>query len=626
MAMVNMSERTVSYEIPSAKHLKHSNSVSDIANLYTKASNYNNSIQSRVQSSHNHPPFNSICSRPSLVTNASVPGPGSYENIHQIMPKRPVSNIGDLQFFSKQPRFKPLEDIDDCPPGPGSYNITNNINNMNNKLLHLKNQKPRNKPSSAITVKFTPHSINNISTIPSKEHLYGYMFNEDGTLSVIEDPDKSERYSGRKNDCVGPGHYDPLFKREKNKMMSWDKMSPRGIEADPNMNNSNNNGPHNKSFDSLSLIENKETCNDSKIDVSSCIGSIEYNNKKIKENKKAFIDRKSLFQQILSQRNKLFHINTDKGFPTTVETQTSRTGDSVSYYGDNPHKIAYALNFNNLRYQRQAEAYQNFGSSSPKGGSYVIYDKDIKVGPGSYFKEKSKFQLKQSKSTPSYKSLSASYKESNNNTNGYQQELTKASTASSLMIGPGSYNIGGSLLKKSYSNIQQFSVGQKRFAEGPNDPKAPGPADYANQKEWTINKIKNDFKPRFVSLRNHNKEVIVERKKPNFYSYQPPNVINNIQTNVYSRINEAQAKLAPFASMEKRFRKPPGYAHLGPGKYMGDLIKPPENGMNYGFVSTERRPVPGTVSERERLIAGPGEYLRDNYFDWNKKSYNIMFI
>ena len=80
--------------------------------------------------------------------------------------------------------------------------------------------------------------------------------------------------------------------------------------------------------------------------------------------------------------------------------------------------------------------------------------------------------------------------------------------------------------------------------------------------------------------------------------------------------------------MEKRFNEQLiNSCDLGPGKYdfqsftnqrysASNLFKPP-------FNSNSERDFNNNINND---IIGPGRYDSDNYFNWNKKSFNIRFI
>ena len=78
--------------------------------------------------------------------------------------------------------------------------------------------------------------------------------------------------------------------------------------------------------------------------------------------------------------------------------------------------------------------------------------------------------------------------------------------------------------------------------------------------------------------------------------------------------------------MEKRFKneKLINSVNLGPGKYdIPSFIKENNNLNKFPFNSTSDR---NNLLKSKNYGVGPGRYDCDNYFSWNKKSFNVMFV
>ena len=78
--------------------------------------------------------------------------------------------------------------------------------------------------------------------------------------------------------------------------------------------------------------------------------------------------------------------------------------------------------------------------------------------------------------------------------------------------------------------------------------------------------------------------------------------------------------------MEKRFNSLYRSNSVGPGQYFNDILNPPKSASYLSFDKTSAKRSVAALCERDKTNIGPGEYQKDSYFDWNKKSYNIMFI
>ena len=85
----------------------------------------------------------------------------------------------------------------------------------------------------------------------------------------------------------------------------------------------------------------------------------------------------------------------------------------------------------------------------------------------------------------------------------------------------------------------------------------------------------------------------------------------------------------PFLSGEKRFKLSKSHSSedLGPGKY--DLFKKGVKTNRFNSIlvpfasNSERQP---TYLGKPNNDLAPGQYEKDSCFDWNKKSFNVMFI
>ena len=122
-------------------------------------------------------------------------------------------------------------------------------------------------------------------------------------------------------------------------------------------------------------------------------------------------------------------------------------------------------------------------------------------------------------------------------------------------------------------------------------------------------------------------------KRPDFNRYQNEKMINLIQAKVKSRINPYSSKHNPFLSGLGRFQLDSEQelrTNVGPGRY--DLSK--NLGKDYSksaiivpFNSNQEKDKGfGSYINGPNNSVSPQEYQQDSYFDWNKKSFNIMFV
>ena len=159
-------------------------------------------------------PFNTSSIRDtSYLSNG--PGPAAYDTSRNILKKsfginstspeyktfdtytsEPKENL----FISSEPRFK-NENSRYSIPGPGTYNliIDRSSSNGSNKNLIPKNN-----------LSFENFSPMRISSIPSKGNCYGFNVNKNGVLVLQDDPKINDKYTGEKNNSVGPDRYNVI--------------------------------------------------------------------------------------------------------------------------------------------------------------------------------------------------------------------------------------------------------------------------------------------------------------------------------------------------------------------------------------------------------------------------------
>ena len=616
MAMVNLSERPITCLIPKPEISKESNL--KINNEINKSHLEKEKKEEIKQQKY---PFNSNSPGHNLIINKNIsmtPGPGTYEDVLSLKPKPPVSTLENNLFVSKSPRFQSVNLSEENYPGPGSYNISNIFEE---KKIN-KRKKINKQPYNNFSLKFNNCSFGSVSTIPTKEQKFGYLFDENGDLIIAEDPEKDEKFSGKKNDCVGPGRYNPILLKENNQIVDWGKMSERILKInyidDYNQKyNNNKDDIFNFLYDDLSNISKEETESQS---------ILNKKNKSILQKQKNLNFRK----QNIEFRNKLFHKNAITVLKKDKKTEEDEKKEMEDLYKERENKRKYPLNFNLLRYHYKPEKFQFFGSSSQRNYlSLINKDQNNNIGPGSYFNNNNNKnitkKLNKSKSQVNYKIDNEKIKKKIEENLFYRMNP---------LLGPGSYNLDNSMIKKSFSNFQGFSS-EKRDSIKINEELNklyPGPGYYSLLEQFDDKKMKKNYinKAYYVNLNNSLKKNILgknEEKKPDFNYYQNNKFLNNLQNNIESRINKYQNKIAPFSSMEKRFNNEQllNSCDLGPGKYniqsftnqrysANNIFKPPFNS------SSER-----DFSVNDNNI-GPGRYDCDNYFNWNKKSFNIRFI
>ena len=539
------------------------------------------------------------------------PGPGSY-NLELDIKKPQQNSYSNLNFLSKSPRFNENKNINESP-GPGSYNI-------NKKPLIIK--KISRRPNSNSLFQYNINSINNISTIPTKKQIFGYIENEDGELMQIINP-FHEEYSGEKDNSVGPDRYN-ILKKEKNPIVDWNRMSERSLIYMKKDNN-NKNDTSSISINNESVVETRNISN-LDTDISSYIKNIKNKEKNIFEHR---IKMKDLINNYKRKIN-LSHIiikNKQDIEPIDIESELEFLNCSEN---KNNKNIFYPLNFNKLRYQKKPEEHQFFGSSVERGIIKLpITDRVLNPGPGTYFKN-------------SFINFKLKNKNKKNPTFSKSERLTSILKKNSS-VGPGSYNlINNEITKKSFSNCGSFSF-EKRFPDLNNEKSVKNininNNNIYSQDEGNYNfgdllkkEIKKQYlKKTFVNVEQELKKIMNkkrEEKKPDFNNYQKPQIINIIQTKILKK-NNYNSDNKPFMSSLGRFsinKNIEEDKNRGPGSY--ELNKKYEKSFNRKFKTPFNSSQAKNVSyiNRTNSFISPAEYQINSYFDWNKKSFNVMFV
>ena len=534
------------------------------------------------------------------------PGPGSYNIDSQ---RKMPFNSGVNPFLFKSPRFKSSKPESSDIPGPGAYNITNKSVIPKN-IIQL-------RPSSDVSFKYNTNSLNNIATIPAKKQKYGYYVDENGELIQALDPSIEAYFSGTKNNSIGPDRYNPVIK-EKNHCINWGKMSGRK----PKNKNINNN---------LNSIQNEISLNSSKLSlVETDISSI----RSPKERKK--FDKKNIkpFQLIMNKHNNRIISSKYSGDEAPIDTEKeleflNHENNIIS--GKNKSRN-YLLNFNKIRYNYPPEEFQFFGSSNErKTSESLILSQFPNVGPGSYFRN----TFKRLNNINNKKNISTAWEK-----NLGRDDMPQLKRSSSN-LGPGSYNLMKNFEKKSFNSYGNFSS-EKRFDLsylpqnniGTNDNTVgnPGPGSYNFNDPWIKDVRKMIKRHTLVNVEEEIKKVNNQKdkeRKPDFNIYQNDKYINIIQNNVKNKSNPYASENMPFLSGEKRFKLSKSYSSedIGPGKY--NLFQKGQKTRKFNSIlapfssNAERKPTYLGNSNNE---ISPGQYDKDSYFDWNKKSFNAMFI
>jgi hypothetical protein len=518
-----------------------------------------------------------------------------------------LPELNKAGFGSVERRFK-ISDHSKEVPGPGTY--TKEKSQLKNSMVE--HQKSPNKIKNG-SIKLTG-SQNRVLTIPDRLHSYGYDVLLNGELVMNRDPDLNLKHNGIKNDKVGPGSYN-LDKSEdwiKNSL-SWAKTSPK------------NKIKHKKiDFNNMetSLVSNNPTNLNSTLANSNVISSLD-NSKSANEslNKKPYdkLSREKIFRQIKENRKKLLDKLNEKD-PRDLNF------DDKKFFSETPGPAYYSVYAHENKKIIKPEKFQIFGSSSPRFPTKADNEEN-EMGPGFYFRDDMNSRYEKSKTNQMKPQIGNQF-----NTKKKQEKFDKIKKEKEDMIfnnGPGMYD-PYIPTKRSLSCLENFGSLEKRFPKK-SDEIQIGPGSYSINDGLNLNKSqeKKDHVRKFYSSlkKDKVKDTSFEKEK----SEVPPVGTYNSDL-VYSmgyianqKTNPYQSVVAPFSSMQKRFEAQKTVDNnIGPGYYYKPKNEVPQQTFPPFKQGDDKYKSP--IFNGPHLQPGPGNYDQNNYFDWNKKSFNILYI
>ena len=232
--------------------------------------------------------------------------------------------------------------------------------------------------------------------------------------------------------------------------------------------------------------------------------------------------------------------------------------------------------------------------------------KDDKLGPGRYFKEDT-FVKKNSSEKKHYAPFNS-------------KTLRNVTDHHANIPGPGYYEKLQPIGKKTFSKHAVFESSEARFVEMERLT-GPGPGQYSLIDPEENNKSYKGTAAFKGSPRM--KPVDPDKDIENYPSVGQYNsdIVTSISYSLDKKILKPSMVNAPFNSMKNRWeninRKD---YNIGPGQYFTETkIMKEQRSPPFKFADKRFRDPKG-------LNLGPGEYDKENYFDWNKKSYNILYL
>ena len=639
----------------------------------------NNSSYSSNNSVRIKAPFGTLskkCELPNM-NGLSVPGPGTYDindslkkkyfNKNNTSPDVTKNENEEIkrQFITQQKRFNENQYETDVP-GPGKYYKEKKNKKFYKTLsnqIFLYNKELNN---------YEPFSTSRILSIPPKGNDFGYDIFKNGQLKLIEDPNKDQKFTGNKNDSVGPGQYNSYYNQRNNKIgiIDWNKSVHRSVnkkkekevkrnEKEESNKNIQFNNSHNESNYFLSNTSTEPTVNNS-------LSIMNFNKKNRTKNyfyTNVGFDRTNI--EIKFSNNKIFK---NDNFSRTINRRNLspffkldiKRGINLTFKGEDnsPGPGAY-LPLNTFIFPSKDERHQFFGSSMSRGIMNPNLTNNAKIGKipldslldienYSFYKN----NLNKSKSFNSdfnnKKSLNEKHKKKKNIIEKIDKVEIIKEVSKSLKkeneknLGPGSYNPEIKIKNTFSCEVGNFGSLERRFPLYPSKEEFPGAGNYFHLETWGPKKRKNTLEkiiPPNISKKlkegiSANKiglfrdKIMKENhKQPIIGQYSIEN-INTIDSKVKKSISIGKNQPG-FGSSFKRFYifKNQINEKNGVGNYNLEYPNKKIIQQNYAFLGSAGR---NDIDDykKNNLInpeCGPGSYKCDSYFDWNKKSYNILF-
>ncbi len=549
-----------------------------------------------------------------------------------------------LGFLSKIKRFK--DSINDDIPGPGSYIQINPYSDKTKKSKKL------NKIENFLSKKplFEDLNPNKIETIPAKKHIFGFDYDTIGSLIRNNDPESVVKFNGEKTDCVGPGNYNTLKPHEwfKKGTNLWSKSKTKKFsQTNTYLRNSNSN---------TNLFDNNKTSstfyksdkgyqltNDNNISDDDCDllkknknkKSRSFDNNNTNQPKKIKIDVKILKDKTKKIREVLLMNHTNKLFDRSylLKSRGEDNDPGPGYYFNETHTA--------FRSKPLPEERQVFGSNCQRFPKIELISP---AGPGYYHNQKNsleklrKKELKDKLLIPQMAKI---------------KKYKPVKVEGKDLPGPGYYNYEDFFESKKRVNTADNNFGSleprfKKFSKT-NNLNFPGPGTYIGLNFWGSrenNNFANIFNKPMTSNGNIRTSTFYnDNKKPSKNKYQDsyfdkkskdiippigtynPDHIMNLDYKIAKQCIKNTLNEAPFNITKTRPRfelndkSRSVSSNLGPGIYYKDKnrsdrqIKNPFNAAESRFKETH-----------PKYTTNPGQYDTSSFYDWNRKTFNILYI
>lgn len=542
-------------------------------------------------------PFDVSSMRTNIIDDKSTPGPGAYLkekkfihknsfSINKTSPDSPTYNpftneTKEHLFVSSSPRFQDANPDSKHVPGVGHYDLISNKKVERRVYLYEKN-----------VPKYDTCKNDRVLSIPSKDKVFGYKEDKHGAFKSLDDPDRDLKYSGDKDNSIGPGRYDVEVKRRNVGVIDWSRSSSGNINH---------------------RYSNTENTNDN-LNTSTT-------------NKQSGLNNSKVFRTY----SKDYGFNNDKSYidlaySTSIINDVNARDNNKKYHPV-PGPGAYSpMRYGDMRkFSPKLKQFQHFGSTSDRDLTLHNNIKTNSTSDNYYLLKELNEKYKRITNIPikPLKKIIYTNPDETSKKSILQKETVKSK------VGPGTYNPKPDDHHSS-SSIEHFHVLEKRFAPINKD-NTPGAGAYLNLNTWVSERPLMNSKLRTSSdmIVNYNKCASSNKDSndnaiPGVGQYNPAmssTIEYKIQRSKHNR------KFAPFCVSDKRLVSDKVKKRInienGPGRYnlRKELVCSDPKQIKHPFMVSSKRSF--TLNNDH---VGPGEYNRFSHFDWNKKTFNALFI
>ena len=643
MAFVYRSSKTLEEKIKPITNnsLNFYDNLNFLAELYRKYSN-----QNRINKSLASFGSKSIRNNLNFRDGSDSPGPGSYRVNKSFLKKSFNQNLtsptdpdgiegepGQL-FISKDKRFKELKKTNRDNPSPAQYFKEKNIfepSKAHKDLPHLKN-----------FGKYYPFSSKGQITIPTND--FHYEITDDGEIEVKTDLEKN-----KKN--LGPGSYNIGVNHKKNNSIDWSRSIKETKDSDNEKKEKGKekNEKEKKDLENIKFIKNNTFNESSSLpnENSFNANNSNFSTNLITQNLDRFADKicntEIISQKIKNQKNNLMRINKDN-LPGPGEYNITNFNldapikfSNVNNFGSNQSRgILFPLTKPKLR----------IGIKNKK--TSLIIKNDIKkendINNNSINKSFTNYNITEENENSLLNKKNNYYKLHSLYVNEIKEKYLKDKNLLKSKLGPGAYNPSlPSNKNEKESYIQNFNSLEKRFVENKESLMVPGVGTYSTINSYSPKKnyFKSAVHPNIAKknvegisaskLQKTKDKIYYDKHKYPCIGDYNPEIIDSIEYKMYKILSDYSLNRKPcFNSAEKRFFEPKrkyedeNYV----GKYNLSLKEKEMMQKNIPFSSSVDKGADKFLISKEKIYnnnLGPGAYRYDSYFDWNKKTYNMIF-